>query len=99
MYTFGQKSGTSGQKSLSVLLHQKVLDDLKQSFSASPRDFNRLNGVSMPHATAFLHAPPNEQAGTRLAPQACCFAVRWLLGLSVVMEPLYACVFGKGTHV
>jgi len=52
----------------------------------------------MPHATAFLHAPPNEQAGTRLAPQACRFAVRWLLGLPVVMEPFVCPVCSVGSE-
>ena len=52
----------------------------------------------MTHATAFLHAPPNEQAGIRQAPQACRFAVLWLLGLPVVMEPLVCPVCSLGSE-
>ena len=75
-----------GQKTLCQLVHSKISKELFESFDNLPREQNRLRTLSLAHATAFIHAPPNCETGTLMSPQEFRFALRWMLGLAIVPE-------------
>ena len=74
-----------GQRVLSLHAHLKAHTELLHD--GDVRDQNRLRSLSLPHATAFLHAPSNFYTGTGMTPREFRLAVKWVLGLPIVTEP------------
>ncbi len=79
---------TSCQKFLSDIVHRQTAQDLLAHLASSPRDSCRLRSLSLPHSTAFLQAFPNHHTGTGLSGQDFRFAVKWLLGLPIIPQPI-----------
>ena len=76
-----------GQRVLSHHAHLKAHTELLND--GDVRDQNRLRSLSLPHSTAFLHAPPNFYTGTGMTPREFRLAIKWVLGLPIVTEPFF----------